>query len=156
MKGVSSCTPSSSNFLSMNHLIDFAQAYGVETGSLEVECSLIKLLLSQNTTRILSLADFGRYLLSLRPAYSSVWKLVRVALTIAVTTTESERFFSTMKRIKTRLRSTMTEDRLSDLSILSIENELAKRLQDNDIIDEFASSDKNRRIILFWSTQTTP
>ncbi len=43
----------------------------------------------------------------------------------------------------------MTEDRLSDLSILSIENELAKRLQDNDIIDEFASSDKNRRIILF-------
>ena len=148
MNGVSSCTPSSTNFLSMCNLNDFAEAYGIETGALEVECRLIKIQLSQHTG-ICSLADFGGHLLSLRPAYRTVCELVRIALTIAVTSTESERSFSTMKSIKTQLRTRMTEDRLSDLSILSIEKEIAQHLQDDDIIDEFASSDKNRRIVLF-------
>ena len=43
----------------------------------------------------------------------------------------------------------MTEDRLSDLSMLSIEKEIAQELQGDSIIDEFAASDKNRRIVLF-------
>uniref|UniRef100_A0A1X7UN42 HAT C-terminal dimerisation domain-containing protein n=1 Tax=Amphimedon queenslandica TaxID=400682 RepID=A0A1X7UN42_AMPQE len=71
----------------------------------------------------------------------------RTTLTIAVTSAESEQSFSTMKRIKTRLRTTMVEERLSDLSILSIEKEVAQSIEDK-IIDEFASSDKNSRILL--------
>ena len=43
----------------------------------------------------------------------------------------------------------MGEDRLSDLSILSIEREIASSALDYDqIIEDFASSDNNRRIIL--------
>ena len=41
----------------------------------------------------------------------------------------------------------MTENRLSDLSILSIEKEIAQELQDK-IIDDFAASDKYRCILL--------
>ena len=43
----------------------------------------------------------------------------------------------------------MSENRLSDLLILSIEKEIAQDLQDDNIIDEFAANDKNRRIVLF-------
>ena len=55
---------------------------------------------------------------------------------------------SWLKRIKTRLRSTMTEERLSDLAFLSIEREVVRELNYEDIINEFASTDKNRRILL--------
>lgn len=149
MKGVSSCTPSSSIFLSLNELTAFADAYGIETGTLQVECSLLKLQISHTNQEVTSLADFGCYLLSHLPAYRTVCDLVRVSLTIAVTSTESERSFSTMKRIKTRLRATMSQDRLSDLSVLSIEKEIARAIKNDDVIDEFAATDKNRRIVLF-------
>ena len=117
--------------------------------TLEVECRLLKILFSQFHPDVTSLANLGSYLLVRQPAHPTVSELVRIALTIAVTSTESERSFSTMKRIKTRLRTRMTEDRLSDLSILSIDNEIAQELQDDSIIDEFAASDKNRHIVLF-------
>ena len=147
MKGVSACTPSSYIFLSLGELKDFAEIYGIETSALEVECSLLKIQISQTNPEISSLTDFGCYLLARRPAHYTVYELVQIALTIAITSTESESSFSTMKRIKTRLRSRMTENRLSDLSILSIEKEIAQELQEDRIIDEFAGSDKNRSIL---------
>ena len=61
---------------------------------------------------------------------------------------ESERSFSALKRIKTRLRSSMAEDRLSALATLSIEREIAENLDFQMIIDEFGSADNNRRIVL--------
>uniref|UniRef100_A0A1X7U027 Uncharacterized protein n=1 Tax=Amphimedon queenslandica TaxID=400682 RepID=A0A1X7U027_AMPQE len=36
-----------------------------------------------------------------------------------------------MKRIKTRLKTTMVEERLSDLSILSIEKEVAQSIEED-------------------------
>ena len=105
MKGASACTPSSSIFLSLCELNEFAEAYGIEISPLNVECQLLKVHISQTNPEISSLASFGCYLLSHYPAYQTVFKLVQIALTIAVTSTESERSFSTMKRIKTRLRS---------------------------------------------------
>ena len=49
---------------------------------------------------------------------------LQIALTIVVSTAERERSFSTLKRTKTYLRSTMSEQRLVDLAVLSIEKEL--------------------------------
>ncbi len=96
---------------------------------------------------ISSLASFRSYLYSSQPAYGSIFKLTQIALTIAVTSAESERSFSSLKRIKTRLRTTMVEERLADLSILSIEKETVRHLNLNSIVDKFAAS-KNRRMAL--------
>lgn len=139
MNGVSSCMPTFSIFLSFSQLKDFAEVYGIGTETLEVECRLLKIHFSQFHPGVTSLADLGSYFLVRQPAHPTVSELVRIALTIVVTSTESERSFSTMKRIKTRLKTRMTEDRLSDLSILSIEKEIAQELQDDCIIDEFAA-----------------
>lgn len=148
MKGVSSCSPSSSTILSLHELEEFAEAYNIDTASLEVECSLVKRALSLSSSEISSLAEFGYYLFSRQPSYETLRELVQIALTIAVTSAEGERSFSALKRVKTRLRSTMTEDMLSDLSVLSIEKELAQAIDLTDIIDKFDAKDKNRQIIL--------
>uniref|UniRef100_A0A1X7VH27 HAT C-terminal dimerisation domain-containing protein n=1 Tax=Amphimedon queenslandica TaxID=400682 RepID=A0A1X7VH27_AMPQE len=96
-----------------------------------------------------TLAALGPYLLSSQPAYATVWNLVQIALTITVTSAESERSFSSLKRIETKLRTRMTEDRLSDPALLSIEQEVAENLNMDSIIEEFASVDNSRRIVLF-------
>ena len=54
-----------------------------------------------------------------------------------------------INRLRLRLRTRITENSgVSDLSILSIEKEIAWELQEDKIIDDFAASDKYRRIIL--------
>ena len=121
LRGISACTPTASNFLCLNDLQAFSEKYGVAGTSLEVEVNLVKQL--GLTTTLDSLVAFRKYLHSCQPAYNTLYQLAHISLTIAVTSAESERSFSTLKRIKTRLRSRMVEDRLSALTILSIERE---------------------------------
>ena len=69
-------------------------------------------------------------------------------MTIVVSSTHCERWFSALKRIKTYLRASMGKERLQSLSILAIEKKLASELSFDMVIDIFASEDKNRRILL--------
>jgi hypothetical protein len=59
----------------------------------------------------------------------------------------AERSFSKLKLIKTYLRSTMAQEHLSGLSIISINHIVGKQLSYDDIIDDFASR-KSRRVRL--------
>ncbi len=147
LKGVSSCSPSSSTFLSFQEMKPFCLMYGIDVSTLEVEVGLLSRV--DELGNLANTADFGCYLHSCLPAYHTIYQAVQIALTIAVTSAECERSFSSLKRIKTRLRTTMGEERLSDLAILSIERELASKFFNYDeIIDDFASTDNNRRIVL--------
>lgn len=62
----------------------------------------------------------------------------RILLTLPVSVATGERSFSKLKLIKNFLRSTMLQERLSNLAIISIEKDVAKSLNYDDIIDEFA------------------
>lgn len=73
-------------------------------------------------------------------------KIYKIALTLPVTTASNERSFSLLKIIKTRLRSTMGESRLSSLCLLSYERELSHSICSHDVVDVFAY--KPRRIQL--------
>ena len=73
--------------------------------------------------------------------------VLRILLTIPVTVASGERSFSKLKLIKTYLGSTMTQERLSSLAVLSIEQEVAKTLDYTSLIDSFASA-KARKINL--------
>lgn len=79
--------------------------------------------------------------------FPNLWTALRILLTITVTVASGERSFSKLKLIKTYLRSTMLEDRLSDLAILSIENDFAKSLNFTEIIQQFASA-KARKVYI--------
>jgi hypothetical protein len=71
---------------------------------------------------------------------------MRIALTIGITVASAERSFSVLKLIKTYSRSTMTQQRLSDLALISIESEVAKSLKVSDIVSVFASL-KARKVL---------
>lgn len=66
-----------------------------------------------------------------------------------MTSAEAKRSFSTLKRIKTFLRSTMSEDRLSALSMLSIEKLMIKNIPDfnEKVIDMFAKKKRKKNRI---------
>ena len=66
-------------------------------------------------------------------------KLLILFLTIPVTGAAADRSFSKLKLIKTYLRSSMAQSRLSNLAIISIENEEAKAIDRDDLIFKFAS-----------------
>ena len=68
-------------------------------------------------------------------------------MTIAVSIASCERSFSKLKLILSYLRSSMEQDRLSDLALLSIEREAFNGLCFDDIIDIFAAS-KARKVML--------
>ena len=77
-------------------------------------------------------------------AFPNTWIALRILLTIPVTVASGERSFSKLKLIKTYLRSTMGDDRLTSLAMLSIENELAHSLDMSDVIKQFADQKARR------------
>ncbi|CAL8070824.1 unnamed protein product [Orchesella dallaii] len=70
---------------------------------------------------------------------------IRIFLTLPVSVASNERSFSKLKLIKNYLRSTMGQERLSDLAILSIEHEKTALLSFDTLIHEFATA-KCRRV----------
>ncbi|KAJ3595204.1 hypothetical protein NHX12_004508 [Muraenolepis orangiensis] len=72
---------------------------------------------------------------------------LRIAGTLPVTVASAERSFSKLKLVKTYLRSTMGQERLSGLALISINRELSQQRSYEAIIDDFASK-KSRRVHL--------
>ena len=73
----------------------------------------------------------------------------RILLTIPVTVTSAERSFSKLKLINSYLRPTMSQERLSGLTILSIEKKMLTELECKNLISNFASQ-KTRKINFNW------
>nr|CAI5822822.1 unnamed protein product [Callosobruchus analis] len=65
--------------------------------------------------------------------------ILQYFLTISVSVASCERSFSKLKLIKNYLRSTMSEERLASLSILSIERKTASVLDFDDVINKFSA-----------------
>ncbi|XP_062085335.1 uncharacterized protein LOC133791421 [Humulus lupulus] len=71
--------------------------------------------------------------------YPLIDRLLRLVLTLLVSTTTTERAFSIMKIIKTKLRNKMEDNFLSDCLTVCIEKEIAAKFSSDSIIDDFAS-----------------
>jgi hypothetical protein len=78
-------------------------------------------------------------------SFSQVYKLLILFATIPVTVATAERSFSKLKLVKTYLRSKISQERLSGLAILSIENKDAKVVDKNELIHRFANENARRK-----------
>ena len=65
---------------------------------------------------------------------------LRILLTVPATVTTTEPSFSKLKLIKTFNRSSMKVERLSGLAMISIESDMARRLDMTDVINTFTTS----------------
>ncbi|CAH1974353.1 unnamed protein product [Acanthoscelides obtectus] len=88
---------------------------------------------------------------SLEETLKEITKVLEIIVRTPMSTSEAERNFSTLERIKTFLRNTMTQDRLTALSMLSIEKEFISTMENSNgkVIDKFAAK-KERRIELTY------
>ncbi|KAG9458134.1 hypothetical protein H6P81_002642 [Aristolochia fimbriata] len=74
-------------------------------------------------------------------------RLLRLLLTLPILTTTTERAFSPMSIVKTKLQSWMEDEFLGDYLVTNIEKEIAEKIDTNSIIDDF--NDMKERRALF-------
>ena len=67
-------------------------------------------------------------------------------MTLPISAADAERSFSNQKRTKNYLRSTMGQQRLNGLAMLSINSDIARTLNYQSIIEKFVAL-KMRRMI---------
>jgi hypothetical protein len=79
--------------------------------------------------------------------YNWLDRLLRLLVTLPVSTASAEHAFSSLKIIKSRLRNRMEDDFLADSMLLQIEREIASKIPYEDIIADFKAK-KNRRAFL--------
>ncbi|XP_071056599.1 uncharacterized protein [Onthophagus taurus] len=82
---------------------------------------------------------------NLEKLYVNLSIALRVLLTQPVTVSSGERSFSRLKIIKTYLRSTLSQERLVGLALIAIESDVCDQIDNNEIIENFASA-KARRV----------
>ena len=82
---------------------------------------------------------------ALSSTFSDVCTAYMLLLTIPVTVAACERSFSKLKIIKNYFRSTISQERLSDLAVLSIENKRARQLDVSNIVESLAQGKACKR-----------
>ena len=109
----------------------------------------IKTSFKEKITHLKSAKEMATFLIvenaSLATSYPDVCMAYMMYLTVPVTVATAERSFSKLKLIKNYLRNSMSQERLSGLSLLSIENERAKSLDFSEVIQQFASAKARRK-----------
>ncbi|CAH1114114.1 unnamed protein product [Psylliodes chrysocephalus] len=89
----------------------------------------------------------------LESVFKEIVKVIKILVTIPMTTSETERCFSTLKLIKSFLRSTMNKESITALAMLSIEKTMVHEIENfnEKVIDKFIE-DKNRRMIFHFKS----
>ncbi|XP_075499871.1 uncharacterized protein LOC142538436 [Primulina tabacum] len=103
-----------------------------------LRCSLLR--------KAKSAIDVVNYLKKMDECFPNAHIAYKILLIVSVTVASTERSFSKLKLIKTFLRSTMSQERLNELAMLSIEKEITEQLDYTDLISIF-SSKTVRRIV---------
>ena len=142
MRLVDACLPSKSNFMDAE-LLKYAAVYDLIIPDAEHDVFKNFIKGHEQATRF-TLIDV--YDVTQKDIFPNMHKLLHILITIPQTSVTVERMFSSVKRIKTRLRSRMGTIRLSALSLHSIERELSKTLNKENILDHFKKS-KRRRLL---------
>ena len=81
-------------------------------------------------------------------AFHELHRLGKIAVALPVSTASCERSFSALRHIKTWVRNSMSNGRLSNVAVLAIERERTMSISNEKVIDAFAVAHKNRRIAL--------
>lgn len=133
MRGIQTLNPTNETFCDEAALLPFASIYGSNTEDLRHELHQLKRILERESRAGLekpsSIVELTRFIEPHHEVFHEVLKLCK----IAVSTAACEMSFSVLKLNKSYLRSTTDDDtqRLSNLSVLSVESERAPSIDMN-------------------------
>src|SRR6476469_1948064 len=131
MFGVQALTPKHSSFLQIDKIEAFAELYRGNVEDIGHEIYQLKRLFQRTTEhseKLLTLVDLACFLQPYKLAFHHLYRLLSIAIVLPVTSAGCERSFSALKLIKSYLRSTMCDSRLSNVGVLSVESRRAELL----------------------------
>ena len=139
------CIIKAAEILQQQYSCDLTEAFRVQlvTFAASLRSQIITLSSVQQVAYLL-IVEYS----AMAPAFTDVVTALLLFLTLPVTVARAERSFSKLRLIKNYLRSTMGQDRLRHLALLSIEAESAEKLQTEQIIDDFATAKSRRKTFL--------
>lgn len=128
--------------------INGVESKDIDGLDLHNEISTYKILYPKNNTDSSFPIDILNYITkkNLQSLFPNLFIVLRIYLTLPISVASGERSFSKLKQIKNYLRTSMSQERLSDLAIISIENNISEALDHNQMINELASV-KARRVL---------
>ena len=143
-------TPSSESFGEPTSITKFCRHHGLideDSRPFMSEITLLKDMFRRGGEDLpKDLLELYNFLLPHNRVFFRIHQAVKIGITLPVTSASSERSFSALRRIKTYLRQTMSDQRTSDLAVLTINREELHKIKTEAIIDRFM--EKNRRIVL--------
>lgn len=92
--------------------------------------------------------DLVKFLDPFRDLLFELFRLCKTAAVLPVSSAGCERSFSTLKLVKTQVRTRITSERLTHLAVLAIERKRAKTLDLNTFVKRLAGLHNNHSITL--------
>ncbi len=112
----------------------------------------VQLAMFKNKYKVSTTADAVHVLREMPPEvrglFDQVETLVRLLMVVPISSAEAERSFSGLRRLKTWLRSTMTQKRLNGIAVCHIHQERLDRLDRQKIAQQYVQGDERRRDVL--------
>ena len=124
------CYPNDLDNDELCHFAMFAEIFkDDEPGNLSTELFLYKLIIDNGV----------------QDTFPNVAIALRMYLVLMATNCSAERSFSKLKLIENRLRTSMTQERLVNLAIMSIDSDILREIHFTTIITDFAAA-KSRKV----------
>ncbi|VFQ94988.1 unnamed protein product [Cuscuta campestris] len=124
----------------LENALKFEERSDIDAEELYMELKLFNTL---QTSEFSNLIDVLKHLRELG-YYQNVCIAYKILLTVLVTVASAERSFSKLKLLKSYLRSTMSQERVSGLAVIAIENEILESIDCKDVINQFALKNARR------------
>ena len=153
MRGIQALNPTNEYFAESEKIRSFAKAYDADVVDLEHELHQVKRLIARLESQVGdgtyvkpdSLLTFVSFIGRYGDAFHELHRLGKIAVALPVSTASCERSFSALRHIKTWVRNSMSNDRLSNVAVLAVERERTMSMTNEKVIDAFAAAHQNRR-----------
>ncbi|XP_066965664.1 uncharacterized protein [Macrobrachium rosenbergii] len=122
----------------MSTIVEFYKDIHIDEILLNAQISVAKRHFLTKNEKPQNLFELYDELKPLECAYSEILKIVKILITLPVTTASNERLFSVLSLVKTSLRTTVKNERLNDLLLMASEKELVKNLNYDILVNNFA------------------
>ena len=144
MKAVQPCTPGSESFFNPDAIEPCCQFYDIDF-TIKSEIEVAKNYISTQNLKKTAVALLDALPVNFFPHMS---QMLRVIVTIPVSSATCERVNSCLKRIKNSKRSTMLNSRLSSLTVIAMNSDMLSTVDHNQIIDLFAQKQRRCELII--------
>ncbi|XP_045888357.1 uncharacterized protein LOC123958784 [Micropterus dolomieu] len=144
MRGIQALDPKSTCFLQEEVVFRLREIYERDSEDLSHELHQRRRLLQRKQQsgmpNFFCIVELAVFFEPHKDVFHELFRLCKIAIALPVSSAACERSFSALKLIKTHLRTTITDDRLSNLGVLSIESKRTKSLDMDNFLLPFTKT----------------